>query len=251
MNCWGLFYEKLNGFWERGWGNFYKTRLGGNRVELKDTGGEPSTQAEGCSFSTNEKKLHRTFDEELIEGTAKPVTKEGCNVAGAVRWFLWVSADRTERVFSDWRACLRVDSRCVLISISTRLRRSCLGLASRPRKLPEFGSNGWPRANDPMLLSRGFVSRSTARRPPTTSGNVNSLRSPKQASFCVCWLSGPTKDSIEIKLPFGNLQSRSGLGRRIHLCDPQTVLLKTSASRLQSLSLSSQTTFSPIPVPYL
>jgi hypothetical protein len=51
--------------------------MGGNRVGLADTGGEPSTQAEGCSFSTNEKKLHGTFDEELIEGTAKLATQEG------------------------------------------------------------------------------------------------------------------------------------------------------------------------------
>jgi hypothetical protein len=94
-----------------------------------------------------------------------------------------------------------VDSRCVLISITTRLRRSCLGLASRPRKLAEFGPNGWPCANDPMLLSRSSASRSAARRPPATSGNVHSLLRPKQAPFWVCWPSQPTKDSIEIKLP--------------------------------------------------
>jgi len=62
-------------------------KRGGNGVGLADTGGEPSTQAEGCLFSTNEKKLHGTFDEEFIEGTAKLVTHEGYNVAGAVRWF--------------------------------------------------------------------------------------------------------------------------------------------------------------------
>jgi hypothetical protein len=133
-------------------------------VGLADTGGEPSTQAGGCSFSTNEKKLHGTFDEELIERTAKPVTHEGYNVAGAVRWFLWVSVDRTERVFSDWRACLRVDSRCVLISIPSRLRSRYLCLASRRRKLPRFGPNGSPSASEPMLPSRGSVSRSAARR---------------------------------------------------------------------------------------
>jgi hypothetical protein len=68
-------------------------------VGLADTGGEPSTQAGGCSFSTKEKKLHRTFDEEFIEGTAKPVTHEGYNVAGAVIWFLWVSVPRTKGFF--------------------------------------------------------------------------------------------------------------------------------------------------------
>ena len=31
--------------------------------------------------------------------------------------------------------------------------------------------------------------------------NVSALRSPIHASFCVCWPSEPTKDSIEIKLP--------------------------------------------------
>jgi hypothetical protein len=70
------------------------------------TGGEPSTQAEGCSFSTNEKKLHRTFDEEFIEGTAKLLTHEGYNLAGTVRWFLWVSVPRTKGFFlSGWPAC--------------------------------------------------------------------------------------------------------------------------------------------------
>jgi hypothetical protein len=68
-------------------------------VGLTDTGGEPSTQAGGCSFSTNEKKLHGTFDAEFIEGTAKLVTHEGYNVAGAVSWFLWVSEPRTKGFF--------------------------------------------------------------------------------------------------------------------------------------------------------
>jgi hypothetical protein len=168
---------------------------------LADTGGEPSTQAEGCSFSTNEKKFHRTFDEELIEGTAKLLTHEGYNLAGAVSWFSWVSADRTVRVFSDWRACFRVDSRCVLISIPTRLRSRYLCRASRPRKLAEFGPNVSPSASDPMLPSRSTTGRSAARRPPATSGNVHSLLRPKQAPFWVCWPSEPTKDSIEIKHP--------------------------------------------------
>jgi hypothetical protein len=89
-----------------GWGNFYKTRLGEDGVGLADTGGKPSTQAGGCSFSTNEKKLHGTFDEELIEGTAKLLTHEGYNVAGAVSWFLWVSVRRTKGFFlSGWPAC--------------------------------------------------------------------------------------------------------------------------------------------------
>ena len=52
-----------------------------------------------------------------------------------------------------------------------------------------------------MLPSRSSVSRSAARRRPSTSGNVNSLLSPNPASFCVCWPSEPTKDSIEINLP--------------------------------------------------
>ena len=71
----------------------------GNRVGLADIGGEPSTQAGGCSFSTNEKKLHGTFDAEFIEGTAKLLTHEGYNVAGAVRWFSWGSVDRTKGFF--------------------------------------------------------------------------------------------------------------------------------------------------------
>ena len=71
-----------------------------------DIAGEPSTQAEGCSFSTNEKKLHRTFDEEFIEGTANLVTHEGYNLAGTVRWFLRVSAARTKGFFlTGWPAC--------------------------------------------------------------------------------------------------------------------------------------------------
>jgi len=73
-----------------------------------------------------------------------------------------------------------------LISISTGLRSRYLCRASRPRKLTRFGPNGWPCANDPMLLSRSSVSRSAARRRPATSGNVNSLLSPKPSSFCVC-----------------------------------------------------------------
>ena len=80
-------------------------------------------------------------------------------------------------------------------------RRSCLCLAYHPRKPPRFGPNGSPSANNPMLPSRSSASRSAARRPPSTKGNVNQLLSPKPASFCVCWPSEPTKDSIEIKLP--------------------------------------------------
>ena len=47
-----------------------------------------------------------------------------------------------------------VDSRCVLISIPTRLGSRYLCLAWRPRKMPRFGPNVSPRANDPMLPSR-------------------------------------------------------------------------------------------------
>jgi hypothetical protein len=79
--------------------------MGGDGVGLADIGGEPSTQAEGCLFSTKEKKLHRTFDAEFIEGTAKLLTYEGYNLAGAVRWFLWVSVDRTKGFFlTGWPA---------------------------------------------------------------------------------------------------------------------------------------------------
>jgi hypothetical protein len=52
-------------------GIFTKPEMGGDGVGLADTGGEPSTQAGGCSFSTNEKKLHRTFDEEFIRAKTK------------------------------------------------------------------------------------------------------------------------------------------------------------------------------------
>jgi hypothetical protein len=52
-----------------------------------------------------------------------------------------------------------------------------------------------------MLQLLSSVSRSAVRRPPSTSGNVNSLLRPKLARFCVCRPSEPTKDSIEIKLP--------------------------------------------------
>ena len=96
---------------------------------------------------------------------------------------------------------MRVDSRCVLISIPSLLRRSYHCLASRPRELPRSWPNVSPSANDRMLQSRSTASRSTARRPPTTSGNVSSLVRPKQASFCLCWPSEPTNDSIESKLP--------------------------------------------------
>jgi hypothetical protein len=81
---------------------------------------------------------------------------------------------------------LRVDSRCVLISIQTLLRSPYPCLASRPRKLPRFGPNVSPSANDPILPSRSSVSRSAARRRPTTSGNANSLLRLKQPPFCVC-----------------------------------------------------------------
>ena len=87
------------GFGSAGGGIFTKPETEEDGVGLADTGGEPSTQAGGCSFSTNEQKLHRTFDAEFIEGTAKLVTHEGYDVAGAVRWFLWVSADRTKGFF--------------------------------------------------------------------------------------------------------------------------------------------------------
>ena len=87
------------GFGSAGGGIFTKPETEEDGVGLADTGGEPSTQAGGCSFSTNEKKLHRTFDEELIEGTAKLLTHEGYNVAGALRWFLWVSEPRTKGFF--------------------------------------------------------------------------------------------------------------------------------------------------------
>jgi hypothetical protein len=75
------------GFGSAGRGIFTKPETEEDRVGLADIGGEPSTQAGRCSFSTHEKKLHRTFDAEFIEGTAKPVTHEGYNVAGALRWF--------------------------------------------------------------------------------------------------------------------------------------------------------------------
>ena len=87
------------GFGSAAGGIFTKPETEEDGVGLADIGGEPSTQAEGCSFSTNEKKFHRTFDEELIEGTAKPVTHEGCDVAGAIRWFLWLSEPRTKGFF--------------------------------------------------------------------------------------------------------------------------------------------------------
>jgi hypothetical protein len=94
------------GFGNAAGGIFTKPEMGGDGVGLADTGGEPSTQAEGCSFSTKEKKLHRTFDAEFIEGTAKLLTHEGYNLAGAVRWFLWVSVDRTKGFFlSGGPAC--------------------------------------------------------------------------------------------------------------------------------------------------
>jgi len=59
------------GFGSAGRGIFTKPETEEDGVGLADIGGEPSTQAEGCLFSTNEKKLHRTFDAEFIEGTAK------------------------------------------------------------------------------------------------------------------------------------------------------------------------------------
>ena len=87
-------------------GIFTKPETEEDGVGLADTGGEPSTQAGGCSISTNEKKIHRTFDEEFIEGTVKLLTHEGYNVAGAVSWFLWLSEPRTKGFFlSRWPAC--------------------------------------------------------------------------------------------------------------------------------------------------
>jgi hypothetical protein len=94
------------GFGSAGGGIFTKPETEEDGVGLADTGGEPSTQAEGCAFSTNEKKFHGTFDAEFIERTAKLLTHEGYNVAGAVRWFLRVSAARTKGFFlSGWPAC--------------------------------------------------------------------------------------------------------------------------------------------------
>jgi hypothetical protein len=115
--------------------------------------------------------------------------------------FLRVSIHQPNRPFPKRGACLRVDSRCVLISIPTLLSRPYLRLASRPRKPPKFGPNVSPSANDPMLPSRSSASRSAARRRPSTSGNANSLLSPKPSSFCVCKPLEPTEDSIEIRLP--------------------------------------------------
>ena len=93
------------GFGNAAGGIFTKPETEEDGVGLADTGGEPSTQAEGCSFSTKEKKLHGTFDAEFIEGTAKLLTYEGYNLAGAVRWFLWVSVDRTKGFFlTGWPA---------------------------------------------------------------------------------------------------------------------------------------------------
>ena len=102
--------------------------------------------------------------------------------------------------FSQRRTRLWVDSRCALFPIQIP-RISYLCLAYHPGKPPRFGPNVSPRANDLILPSRSSASRSTARRRPSPSGNVNSLRSPNQASFCLCWPSEPTKDSIESKLP--------------------------------------------------
>jgi hypothetical protein len=76
------------GFGNAAGGIFTKPETEEDGVGLADTGGEPSTQAGGCSFSTNEKKFHGTFDAEFIEGTAKLLTHEGYNVARAVSWFL-------------------------------------------------------------------------------------------------------------------------------------------------------------------
>ena len=57
---------------------------------------------------------------------------------------------------------MRVDSRCVQISIPTLIRRPYLCLASRPEKPPRFGPSVSPSANDPMLPSRN-VPRATLR----------------------------------------------------------------------------------------
>jgi hypothetical protein len=67
----GYFKRNSIGFGSAGGGIFTKPETGEDGVGLADTGGEPSTQAEGCSFSTNEKKLHGTFDEELIRAKTK------------------------------------------------------------------------------------------------------------------------------------------------------------------------------------
>jgi hypothetical protein len=182
----GYFKRNSLGFGSSGGGIFTKPETGEDGVGLADTGGEPSTQAGGCSFSTNEKKFHGTFDEEFIEGTAKLGNPRRVQRGGCGKLVLVGKRTPYERVFSEWMACLRVDSRCVLISITTRLRSRYLCLASRPRKLPGFGPNLSPSANDPMLLSRSSASRSAARRPPATSGNVHSLLSPKQAYFWAC-----------------------------------------------------------------
>jgi hypothetical protein len=59
------------GFGSAGGGIFTKPETEEDGVGLADTGGEPSTQAGRCSFSTNEKKLHGTFDEEFIRAKTK------------------------------------------------------------------------------------------------------------------------------------------------------------------------------------
>jgi hypothetical protein len=111
-------------------GEFLQNQIGGDGVELEDTGGEPSTQAEGCSFSTNEKKFHGTFDDELIEGTAKGGKPRRVRRGGCDTLVLVVKRTPDERVFSEWMARLRVDSRCALVSIPTLLRGPYLCLAS-------------------------------------------------------------------------------------------------------------------------
>jgi hypothetical protein len=58
-----------------------------------------------------------------------------------------------------------------------------------------------PRASDPMLPSRGFASRSAARRPLSTRWKRKLAAKPQTSAFLRVITSGPTKDSIEIKLP--------------------------------------------------
>ena len=107
----------------------------------------------------------------------------------------------------------------MLISIPTLLKSPYLCLVSRPRKLPRFGPNVSPSANDPVLPSRSSVSRSAARRLPPLGGDVNRFLIPiKRLSACAGPRAYQGIDGDQSSP--GDFDPHFGLGRKIYRCYP-------------------------------
>ena len=95
------------------------------------------------------------------------------------------------RLTRGCRGLLKVDSRCALVSIPTLSKEPLLMSRVCSSKAAQLWAERiaqclLPSASDPTSRHPCSASQSVARRRPSTSGNVNSLRSLKQPPFCVC-----------------------------------------------------------------